>query len=232
MFKMLVVAGLALSALGTAQSETRTLSGILQNWNLGAATIEAVAAYNLTGDAPLTLATGEVAEDGSFTLELPAEVPKDFLYEGSFDCPSGGLTVTPATVQMFNIDTLNLLQSGEKVGTASLASSQSLATLLVSEQSVAEPTASVAEGDSLLIPFYFSAALSAQGSCLDEAVTPSRIDMNIEAQPGWNYVIATVTSVAPEGVATTGVEYKTVVEVPDSVDWYFVRASDEPGGSN
>ena len=231
MFKLLVVAGLALSALGTAQGETRTLSGTLQNWNLGAATIETVAAYNLTGDAPFTLATGEVAEDGSFTLELPAEVPRDFLYEGSFDCPSGGLTVTPATVQMFSIDTLNLLQNGEKVGTASLASSQSVADLYTSEKTGSEPTGSVAEGDSLLIPSYFSAALSAQGSCLDEAATPSRTDMDIEAQPGWTYVMITVTAVSPEGVAT-GVKHRTVVEVPDSLNWYFVRASDEPGGSN
>ena len=184
------------------------LSGTLQGWDQGEATI-AVESSNEDGTFRGTLAEAPVAEDGSFELELPAEVPAELLEEvdASQVCPGGGVTVSSESVQWTLIFGLSVLQDGTSVGNAVLTSSEGV---------MGPDQESASEGDQGVIHVYSTEPVSVQGTCTESDGNTQTI--NADLKEGWNALVFTITDVS-EGARTLESE---VVDEPSGVNWFFI----------
>ena len=196
------------------------LSGTLQGWDGGEATV-AAPSYGESEAFLGNIAEAPVAEDGSFELELPAEVPDELLYEidASVICPEGGITLSPASFQGTGVFVLEVSQDETPTGIAMLASSEALVT-----------QESANQGDQMVFRIYTAEPVSIQGTCIGADGTSQTYDQDF--QEGWNTLVVTATAVS-EGVPAFET---TTADVPDGLNWFFVphegTGGGETGGGN
>lgn len=191
------------------------LSGTVQNWTLGTATLEAVASDS-QGSPLGTLTTGEIDEEGRFRLELPAELSPELLYtqDSPLFCADGSVKVSPS-YQGTEVGVLNVIQDGKMVGMLLPSSSEAFTTLT-----------GLTEGDFRVLWYYADQAVSISGPpCTNEAgFTQDWGDVTLE--PGWNTGLVTVTGMNAEGFPTS-LHVAIVPEAPNTMNWYFMGGFEE-----
>lgn len=225
---LIVLLAMALPAVGqtsgnesaTSEAAQEILSGTLQNWDQGEAVI-AVTSIGADGSPLGNIAEAPVAEDGSFGLELPAEVPANLLSEidASLMCPSGGITFSPESFQGVAALALMVFQNEAPLGLVVQGSSEA-----PSASPFASPEQQAEVGDFYVPRIYADRPVSIQGTC-DYGGAPQSFDW--ELQPGWNTLISRTTAVS-EGRAT---EYEAVIaSIPSEANWYFIPMPEEMMG--
>lgn len=159
------------------------------------------------------IATGTIAATGEFVLELPAQL-RDEQVADSDDpanyvfCRGNAVDVSVATWEADLLAAPSVLEGGVLVGT-----------LLYSNLAAFADRPADLRGLKQVTLLYSSLAFSVMGSCADGDVT--RV-YAMQLEPGWNYVVAEVTS----GDALT-LNLSIAPQVPDDVRWTFVPALDE-----
>jgi len=203
----------------TPTDPARELSGTVQNWEGGTATVQAV----VTGEEEEIVGTPDASSpleaDGSFELTLPETLDSSVLMdsgiaevcEGEFDG-----TVTPETWQE-TFGGLAVQQNGETVGFLSLASSEASAGFRGG-----------AVGDFVVTLLYVTEDVSIQGTCTDEEST---LNFDVALEEGWNLVSFTIEELDPNAGFPNRVSLESVEAVPAGAEWYFVENEPqaEPG---
>lgn len=154
------------------------------------------------------IATGTIAATGEFVLELPAQL-RDEQVADSDDpanyvfCRGNAVDVSVATWEADLLAAPSVLEEGALVGT-----------LLYSNLADFADRPADLRGLKQVTLLYSSLAFSVMGSCADGDVT--RV-YAMQLEPGWNYVVAEVTS---EDALTLNLS--VAPRVPDDVGWTFV----------
>lgn len=193
----------------------RELSGTVQNWEGGTATVQAV----VTGEEGEVIGTLDASSpleaDGSFELTLPETPDSSVLMdsgiaevcEGTFDG-----TATPETWQE-TFGELAVEQNGETVGLLSLASSEAIAGFRDG-----------AVGDFVVTPLYVATDVTIQGTCTSQFGT---FNFDAELEEGWNLTVFTIEELDPTGGFPSRVSAESVETVPAGAGWYFVENEPE-----
>lgn len=189
-----------------------TLSGTVEDWDQGAATVSADL-FDADGNVVFTFAEGEVGADGRFSLALPESVPAAQLSETTaegFGCATAGVTVSTGSYRSTGFGELSVTQGDASLGYLSLSSSYSFAAYEGN-----------AVGDVFVSHEYADRAVTLTGECTFQDGAQDTFEMSL--QPGWNTVNYTVTGVTPEGDIASGV-FRT--GMPGGVQWFFVPAAE------
>lgn len=156
------------------------------------------------------VATGTIAADGSFSLELPGELtdeqvsdsndPENYVF-----CEANPVDVSSATWEADLLDLPEVRGGGEATGEL----------LLSNAANFTDPSALT--GLKQVTPVYSTSALSVTGDCSDDGVTTT---FDMQLQTGWNYIVLEVTN----DDASTGT-LSTVPSLPTDARWDFVPPS-------
>jgi hypothetical protein len=199
-----------LTSWGAAQ-QSLTLTGVIDNPTGASSVITAYITYVDGGPMGGSIASATVAEDGSFTLELPA-LSEEFLQEASIDsfCDDGGagVRITPAQFPHATVTALLAFLETDAPSVALLASSAD-----VFERLAAEPVA-VQAGDFLVYFLYVPQEVMVEGTCLGE--DGYRLHYDIQATAGWHYLHLVYEDMDGEVVGTL----RASKEAPAGASWY------------
>lgn len=217
---MLLLGGL-LAACGrdgpitTPVTPARELSGTVQTWQRGAATVQAVVTGE-EGEVIGTLdASSPLGADGSFELTLPETPDASVLMDSGIAEVCEGTFDGTATPEMWQetFGELAVEQNGETVGFLSLASSPEIAGFRGG-----------AAGDFVVTPVYVTEDVTIQGTCTSEFGT---FDFDGELEEGWNLTVFTIEELDPTGSFPSRVSVTSVEAVPAGAEWYFVESEPE-----
>lgn len=159
------------------------------------------------------VATGTISAAGAFVLALPAELSDEQVADSDDPanyvfCAGNAVDVSVATWEADLLAAPQVLEAGAVVGT-----------LLYSNLTAFADRPTDLRGLKQVTLVYSSLAFSVMGECADGDVT--RV-YAMQLEPGWNYVVAEVTS---EDAATLNLSIAS--QVPDGVGWTFVPALGE-----
>lgn len=179
-----------------------TLSGIANGYAGAAAGLVANMQNSLA-----EVATGTIAADGAFSLELPGELADAQLSDSEtyVFCETNPVDVSAATWEADLLAPPEVQAGG--VATGEL--------LLSNAANFTDPAALT--GLKQVIPVYSVSTLSVTGDCGDLGMTTT---FDMQLQPGWNYVVLELTS--DDGATGT---LSTVPSLPTDVSWDFLPAS-------
>jgi hypothetical protein len=208
---------LVLASWGTSQ-QALTLTGQIENRTGERGSVAAYLGYFDSRAMGGSIAYGTAAEDGTFSLELPAIVPSDTLQEAERAslCLDGAadLTVVPEPFPHAIVVLLMAFLDSDTPSVALLASSVDAV-----EQMTAEPSA-VADGDFGVYFLYVPMEVSIKGRCRGEDDIP--MSYNIQAIAGWNYLRVGYEEI--DGVVTGNLSASS--DMPPGATWFSI--TDQP----
>lgn len=211
-----LLTGALLAACGGKPPEppvnpARELSGTVQNWSGGSATLQAVTTGDngeITGDIG---ATGTLAADGSFALTLPETPNAAALSDSSITAVCTGAfdgTATPDAWQEAFAD-LAVQQNGGTRGFLTLASSEAAADFQ-----------GAAVGDFIVTQIYVSKDVTIQGTCTSEF---GNFDTDVQLEQGWNLMVFTIKAIDPQSGFPSQFNSVSPEAVPNGAKWYFAE---------
>lgn len=161
------------------------------------------------------VATAPIAANGTFSLQLPTEVPSSSLAdsESFVFCEGGDVTLSSNSWSVDNFSSLEVEQAGSVTGQ-----------LLLSNVSN-PPDPESAEGFKNVDLWYSSVPLSVTGVCPPNAGGFGDIEVtfDIQLEQGWNYLLSEVT--AAEGTTPSALSFNVVSEPPTDVQWDYLPPS-------
>lgn len=181
----------------------RTISGTVQNWDEGTATVQPVTTDeedNITGRLDTT---GTINPNGDFSLTLPATVEGNLLESTTFCEGEFTGTVTPPNWQEMFAN-LFVFQDDEATGFLLLTNSEDV---------FFEPQV----GDMAVFRLYVDRAVSIQGECVDEE---GATDFDVTLREGWNLVVFEVTE-GGEDTPFRGSARSAAAE-PAGLVWHYI----------
>lgn len=205
-----LVAGI-LTSLGVAAAQRPVpVTGSIPNPTGKSGTVVAWAGYfdmSPTG----AVSFGEVASDGAFSMDLPAQLRGDVLHplEAKNLCQGGGqdLKLQPRGVTHVMVGTLMAFDTTRLPVTATLATSHDLLDRLAADKH------DVRAGDALGYYFYAGSAMSATGSCM--GADGLSIEFDLQASAGWNRVVYAFETRGDQVVG----RFSTVRSFPADLTW-------------
>lgn len=179
-----------------------TLSGTANGYTGAAAGL--VASMQNSG---AEIATGTIAAEGTFSLELPGELSDAQLSDSEtyVFCETNPVDVSAATWEADLLAPPEVQEGGTTTGQLILSNGAEFT----------DPAALT--GLKQVIPVYSVSALGVTGDCSDSGMTTT---FNMQLQPGWNYVVLELTN--DDGSTGT---LSTVPDLPTDVSWDFLPPS-------
>lgn len=188
---LMLVAVLA-ACVQTTPSDPSVISGRVQNYTGGAATLKA-----LSLDGTTTLATGNLGANGDFSLDLPDTLEASALQ--TIQRPCAEVTMTSETFRGTGIAALYIVQDGKQTGFLSRASSLE---------------ATSGKAGKVIVWTYSDQTITIKGTCPGSDGLPSAT-YDIKHNKGWNldeYDISTNAGVRT--VTTTDLPWLFVENQP------------------
>jgi hypothetical protein len=174
------------------------LSGTLDGWPGGSATLQA-SAFELEG-APVILATATVAPSGAFRLHLP-ERPSVMTFPlAPYPCP----TVSNPDARSFGFAVLEVVQGARRVGRAILAD--------------ARPTQDGHSPSTLVAFVYVTQAVRVSGTCDQDGFFQGAVAYDATLEAGWNTVLLELLD---RGDPRAGLSFRTA-PIPTHLRWFYL----------
>jgi Bacterial Ig-like domain len=144
------------------------VTGKVQAYSAGAASLTAITNDSATLP-PITVATGQIEANGSFSLTLPETLEEGLLTSSQTRCE--GVTATPSSFNVAQVNSLDVVKDGRRIGELRHASSLDLF------------------GSSIAAYIYVDRDVKIIGTCQADGFS---YNYNLDLKKGWNLELDTI----------------------------------------